>query len=103
MFTELTQRGDGGNKQMLGDMIRLKLPFEYDEETLKDYLNEHIEELYPALDLDEDQKGVRYIFHSSWAVREAPGQRRVWLALRSDAGSAYFPKPCFVGCGRAGR
>ena len=40
-------------------MVRLKLPFEYDEESLKDHLNEHIEDLYPALDLDVRERDMR--------------------------------------------
>ena len=40
-------------------MIRLKLPFEYDQESLADHLNEHIDDLYQALDLDVEERDMR--------------------------------------------
>lgn len=43
-------------------MIRVRLPFEYDGESLKDLLNEHIEDMYPALDLDVTVRDMRANF-----------------------------------------
>jgi hypothetical protein len=40
-------------------MLRIRLPSEYDEESLADHLNERIEELYPALDLDVEERDMR--------------------------------------------
>lgn len=43
-------------------MVRINIPLEYDENSLTDHLNENIEDLYPALDLDVEERDMRANF-----------------------------------------